>query len=161
MRAGLLALLLVIVGVAGAHAAEWGTLVPGSSTMDAVRARYGSPTKTEAQKVEGYDTATWIYEGTQAPPGLVRMAVDFGLLQAGGYRRELVRSFKLEPKRGIFDRRMVLAGWGRPDRSGVQNGVDMFVYADGLVVIFGKDGSQAESMVFTPPQPLDQAPPPR
>jgi hypothetical protein len=155
------ALVLALAAAGAARAAEWGTIEPATSTMESVRARYGGPTRTAVQKVEGYDTSTWIYEGAQAPAGLIRMVVEFGLLQAGGYRRELVRSFRLEPKRGIFDRRMVLTGWGAPDRAGVQNGVDTFVYAEGLVVIFAKDGVQAESMVFTPPQPLDPAPPSR
>jgi hypothetical protein len=158
-------LALVVVAVMAAAppalAAEWGTIVAGSSTMESVRAQYGGPTKTETQKVDAYDTASWIYEGAQAPRGLVRMTVDFGILQAGGYRRDVVRSFKLEPKPGVFTRGTVIAGWGRPDRAGKQGDNDVFVYTQGLVVIFGKDGRPAETLVFTPPQPVEPGKPPR
>lgn len=152
---------MLTVAVASAHASEWGTIVTGSSTMESVRAQYGGPTKTEAQKVDNYDTATWVYEGAQAPGGLVRLVVDFGILQAGGYRRDLVRSFKLEPKPGVFDRTTVLAGWGPPDRVGNQGDAEVFFYALGLVVIFDKEGWLAQTLVFTPPQPLEPAKPSR
>ena len=69
-----------------AAASEWGTIVPGTTTMEAVRAQYGGPTKTETQKTDNYDTASWMYEGVQAPVGLLRMVVDFGILRAAGYR---------------------------------------------------------------------------
>jgi hypothetical protein len=160
-RAGVVVAVALALAFAPAHAAEWGTIVPGSSTMETVRARYGGPTKSETQKVDSYDTASWVYEGPQAPVGMVRMVVEFGLLQSTGYRRDVVRSFKLEPKRGIFHRKLVLAGWGAPERVGKQAGVETFVYAEGLVVTFDKAGLQAESMLFTPPQPLEPGPPSR
>jgi hypothetical protein len=144
-----------------ARASEWGTIVPASTTMDAVRAQYGGPTRTETQKVESYDTSSWIYEGAQAPVGLVRMVVDFGILQAGGFQRDVVRSFKLEPKPGVFNRKIVLAGWGAPERVGKQGDTEVFVYAQGLVVIFDKDGLQAQTLMFTPPQPLEPGKPSR
>lgn len=147
--------------VAPARASEWGTIVAGSSTMESVRTQYGGPTRSENQKVDNYDTASWIYEGAQAPPGLIRMVVDFGILQAGGYRRNVVRSFKLEPKPGVFNRGTVIAGWGRPDRVGKQGDDEVFFYAEGLVVIFAKDGGPAQTLVFTPPQPLEPAKPSR
>ena len=153
--------LLLAIAATPARAAEWGAIVPASTTMEAVRAQYGGPTKTTTQKLDNYDTATWIYEAAQAPRGLVRMTVDFGILQTGGYRRDVVRSFKLEPKRGVFDRMMVLVGWGPPDRAGKQGDAEVFVYAEGLVILFDKDGKQAQSMVFTPPQPLEPATPSR
>jgi hypothetical protein len=156
-----LLVLLLALGATPARATEWNTIVPASSTVDGVRGQYGGPTKTEPQKVDNYDTMSWIYEGAQAPAGLKRMVVDFGLVQAGAFRRELVRSFKLEPKPGVFNREIVLTGWGPPDRVGKQGGVDVFVYANGLVVIFDKEGVQAETMVFTPPQPLDPEKPSR
>jgi hypothetical protein len=157
----LLGVLLAAAGAAPARASEWGGIVPASSTMESVRAQYGGPTRTQAQKLDNYDTATWIYDGAQAPRGLVRMTVDFGILQAGGYRRDVVRSLKLEPKPGVFDRRVVLAGWGPPDRAGQQGGAEVFVYAEGLVVLFDKEGREAQSMMFTPPQPLEPATPSR
>jgi hypothetical protein len=159
--------LLTVVGivlaaaVGPAAASEWGAIVPGTSTMESVRAQYGGPTKTTTQKVDNYDTATWVYEGAQAPRGLVRMTVDFGILQAAGYRGDVVRALKLEPKPGVFSKDVVLTGWGRPDRAGKQGGVDVFFYAEGLIVTFDKDGRQAQSMTFTPPQPLEPATPSR
>jgi len=156
-----LALLLVVALDGSAAAAEWGTIVPGTSSMDSVRAQYGGPTRTETQKLEGYDTTSWIYEGAQAPAGMSRMVVDFGLLQAGGYQRALVRSFRLEPHPGVFTRDTILTGWGAPTGFRKEGGTDSFYYADGLLVIFDKDAWSAVSMVFTPPQPTDQATPSR
>jgi hypothetical protein len=158
---GAVAAVVLALAFAPAQAAEWGTIVPGSSTMETVRARYGGPTKSEVQKLDNYDAASWIYEGPQAPVGMRRMVVDFGLLQSTGYRRDVVRSFKLEPKQGIFHRKIVLAAWGAPERVGKQGGIETFVYAQGLVVMFDKDGLQAESMLFTPPQPVEPGPPSR
>jgi hypothetical protein len=147
--------------VASAPASEWGTIIPGTSTMDAVRAQHGGPTKTETQKVDNYDTTSWLYEGAQAPVGLRRMVVDFGILQAGGYQRDVVRSFRIEPKPGVFHRRIVLAGWGAPERVGKQGDVEVFYYAEGLVVMFDKEGLQAQTLVFTPPQPIEPGKPSR
>jgi hypothetical protein len=158
---GLLTALLVVLVTTPATASEWGTIVPGSSTTDSVRGQFGGPTRTEIQKVDKYDTSTWIYEGAQAPAGLVRMTVEFGILQAAGYQPGVVRSFKLEPRPGAFDRGAVLAGWGTPDRVGKQNGTEVFVYGQGLIVIFDKSGRHAHTLVFTPPQPLEPARPSR
>ena len=152
---------LLAVPVTPAAASEWGTIVPGTTTMEAVRAQYGGPTKTETQKTENYDTASWVYEGPQAPVGLLRMVVDFGILRAGGYRRDVVRSFRIEPKPGVFNRKIVLAGWGPPDRVGRQADTEVFYYAEGLVVMFDKEGLQAQTLVFTPPQPTESGKPSR
>ena len=157
MRALVTAALMVLGACAPVAAAEWGTITPGASTMDTVRAQYGGPTRTETQKVEGYDTTSWVYEGAQAPTGMTRMVVDFGLLQAGGFQRSLVRAFRLEPHRGVFTRDTVLAGWGRPTGFGKEGDNNSFFYADGLLVIFDKDAWSAITMVFTPPQPTDAA----
>ena len=148
--------LLTLAGSAGG--AEWGTIVPATSTMETVRAHFGGPTRAETQKVESYDTTAWVYEGAEAPPGMSRMVVEFGLLQAGGFKRDLVRSFRLEPHPGVFTRDTILTGWGRPTGFSKEGGSDSFFYEDGLVVIFDKDGAwSAVSMVFTPPQPRDRA----
>lgn len=152
---------MLLLCPAGVPASEWGNIVPATSTMESVRAQYGGPTKTETQKTDNYDTASWIYEGAQAPPGLTRMVVDFGILQAGGYRRDVVRSLKLEPKHGIFHRRIVLLGWGNPERVGKQGDAEVFYYADGLIVIFDKEGFDAQVLVFTPPQPSEPGKPSR
>jgi len=158
----LLALIgLLAIPMAPAAASEWGTIVPGSTRVEAVRAQYGGPTKTETQKTDNYDTASWLYQGAQAPVGLLRMVVDFGILHAGGYRRDVVRSFRIEPKPGVFNRKIVLAGWGPPDRVGRQGDTEVFYYADGLIVMFDKEGLQAQTLVFTPPQPTEPAKPSR
>ena len=151
--------LLTLAGSAGG--AEWGTIAPATSTMETVRAQFGGPTRAENQKVESYDTTNWIYEGTQAPAGMSRMVVEFGLLQAGGFKRDVVRSFRLEPHPGVFTRDTILTGWGRPTGFSKEGGSDSFFYEDGLIVIFDKDAWSAVSMVFTPPQPGERAKPSR
>ena len=161
MRRLALALLAWLALAGAATAAEWGAIQPGSSTMDSVREQYGGPTRTETQKVDGYDTTTWIYEGAQAPTGLTRMAVDFGLLQAGGFQRATVRALRLEPHPGVFTRETVLTGWGRPTGVGKEGGADSFFYDDGLLVIFDKEAWSAVSMLFTLPQPSEPAKPSR
>ncbi|HUF93568.1 MAG TPA: hypothetical protein VMR23_14415 [Candidatus Limnocylindria bacterium] len=158
MRAAIVVVMLVCALAAPAAASEWGGLVPGATTMDEVRARYGGPTRTDAQKTDGYDTASWTYEGAQAPTGMKRMVVDFGLVDAGQFRRDVVRTFRLEPNLGAFDRRTILAGWGPPTRSGREADGDVFIYAEGLIVHFEKDNFRPRLMMFTPPQPLDPPP---
>jgi hypothetical protein len=135
-----------------AHAAEWGAIVPGETAQDVVRSRYGAPTRMASQKVEGYDSPQWVYEGAQAPRGFTRATFEFGLLTPKGYRPELVRTIRLEPRPGIFTRTTVLNGWGVPTRVGRDKEVDVFFYADGLLVYFNKEGWIAETMIFTPPQ---------
>jgi hypothetical protein len=141
----------------GAAAAEWGGIVPGMSTMETVRGRYGPPTRQATQKVEGYDTTQWVYEGAQAPVGFVRMTVDFGLLQDTRYRPDVVRAFTLEPKHNVFTRAAVLDGWGRPSGARRDGEIMSYFYDEGLIVYFDADGWAVRSMVFTPPQP--SAPP--
>jgi hypothetical protein len=81
------------------------------------------------------------------------MTVDFGLMTPKGYQAELVRTFKLEPRPGAFDRASVTTGWGTPDGVGRDGEIDFFFYKEGLFVYFDKDGQRVVSMVFTPPQP--------
>jgi hypothetical protein len=145
LLAGALGLLLA-AGIASA--AEWNSIRPGVSLQNDVRRQFGAPTKVSSQKVEGYDTTRWLYEGEQAPRGIVRVTVDFGLLTPAGYRAEMVRSMLLEPKPGVFTRTMVLGGWGRPDGMDKENGVDVFKYRTGLFVYFDKAGWIAERMYF-------------
>ncbi len=147
-------LLLVVLAMgAGSVAAEqWGGIEPGESTMTSVRALRGEPTRKATQKVDGYDTAEWIYEAAKAPAGLHRLTIDFGLMTPAGYRAELVRSLKLEPKPGIFDRDWIITGWGAPTGMGKDGDVEFSFYKEGLFVYFDKDGIRVVSMVFTPPQ---------
>ena len=152
MRLVVLALTLALTAGA-ATAAEWDTINPGSSTMDNVRAQFGRPTSTRMQKTEGYDTASWTYEGTQAPRGIHRIVVEFGLLGAQGFRSNVVRSMRVEPNPAVFNRIAVINAWGEPTVSVRENDADVFFYGDGLLIYFDKDGWNARLMVFTPPQP--------
>jgi hypothetical protein len=164
-RAASIALWMTVVGLAAsAQAAEWGGIAPATTTMEQVRKRYGGPTRTVMQKSEGYDTAQWVYDGAQAPAGTTRMTVDFGLLSGQTYRPDVVRSFKIEPRRGVFTRRMITTGWGEPNHVSPRGQMPpSFFYDSGLFVTFDKDGRIAETMLFTPPQILPPAakPPPR
>jgi hypothetical protein len=148
---GLVALLASSGGVA--IAAEWGTIAPGTTTLEAVRKRYGEPTRRSTQKVEGYDTTEWVYEGERAPRGIRRATVEFGLLTDSGFKPDIVRLLRLEPASGVFTRTTVLRGWGRPSRVGKEGDAPLFYYETGLIVLFDKDGWMARRMLFTPPQP--------
>lgn len=147
----------------GAVAAEqWGGIEPSQSTVAVVKGLHGSPTRTARQKVDGYDTEEWIYEDAKAPGGIRRMTVDFGLMTPRGYRADLVRSLKIEPKPGAFDKHSVTTGWGPPAGVGKDGEVEFFFYKEGLFVYFMPDGLGVTSMVFTPPQlPPGQAAPRR
>ena len=148
-----LALALVAGLPAAAGAADWGGISPGTSTLENVRERYGAPSRDTRQKLEGYDTVQWVYEGARAPAGMKRMIVDFGLLAPGGYRANLVRSFTLEPKPRVFDYVMVVRGWGVPDGVAEREGRKVYFYQRGLLVYFDQSGDDTASMVFSPPQP--------
>ena len=144
--------LATVPGPAGA--AGWGSINPGTSTVEDVRSRYGQPSRESQKKVEGYDTAEWVYEGARAPHGMVRMAVEFGLLTPQGYKGNVVRVMRLEPKPGIFARDLVVDGWGVPERMAEQGDRDVFLYESGLIVTFDQAGLSAVSMVFMLPQKL-------
>ncbi len=103
-----------------------------------------------------------MYEGAQAPTGINKMIVDFGLLMPSGYRKEVVRTFRLEPKHDIFNRKLIVDGWGAPSRIGKEGDLEFFLYEEGLLVYFGADTQTVVAMIFTPPQPLPPAtaPPP-
>ena len=160
MRA-LRALALVILLATPVAASEWGQIKPGETLLAAIRARYGAPTKETSQKIEGYDAVQWVYEGARAPAGIMRMTVDFGLLTPAGYRKDVVRTFKLEPKPEIFNRKLIIDGWGSPTRAGKEGDLEFFLYQEGLLVYFEKDGEGAIALIFTPPQPPPPAQAPR
>lgn len=161
-RAVVAALTLTLAAAAAGAAAEWGGIVPGTTTMEAVRSRWGPPTRQSTQNVEGYETTRWVYEGGQAPAGFTRMTVDFGLLQPSGYRGDVVRAFTLEPTRNVFTREAVLDGWGRPSGARRDGEILSYFYEEGLIVYFEPDGWTVRSMVFTLPQPAPPgAAPPR
>jgi hypothetical protein len=148
----LLALLLVLAAPAGA--AEWAAIDPGRSTTEDVRARFGPATRTAVEKLEGHDAAQWVYEGAQAPPGTRRVVVEFGLVVNGAYRKEVVRALRLEPQPGVWTRRVILNGWGQPAHVAKEGDGDVFVYPQGLLVYFDKEGWDPRLVLFTPPQPV-------
>ena len=133
-------------------AAEWGGITPGVSTLESVRERFGKPSSEAWQKVEGYDTLQWVYEGARAPTGVKRLTVEFGILTSGSFRPNVVRYFILEPKPRVFEKRVVLNGWGLPDGIGEKDGRKVFLYEQGLVVTLDDSGEDTVSMVFSVPQ---------
>ncbi len=145
---------LALCGSGQAWASDWGGIEPGVTTAEQVRERYGAPSKETKGKVDNYDTVTLIYEGTRAPSGINKLTVELGLLTKDGYKPNLVRVFRLEPKPSIFPLRTVMDGWGMPSAAGDGGGRPTFFYEDGLVVIFDPQGIYAENMSFTMPQPL-------
>ena len=153
-RAALVLLLLLALPAA---AADWGQIIPGETTQEGVRSRYGAPGKQSTQKIEGYDSEQWVYEGARAPAGIMKMTIDFGLLSPSGYKRDVVRTFRLEPKRDIFNRKLVLEGWGLPGRLGKEGNLEFFLYKEGLLVYFEAGGEHVIALIFTPPQPLPPA----
>jgi hypothetical protein len=159
MRAIVLGLALVIIASGSVSAAEWDGVRPGLSTQDTVRAHFGSPTKQLSQKVDGYDSVVWVYEGDQAPRGMVRVTLGFGLLTPAGYRADIARVMRLEPRPGVFTRNNVVTGWGPPQQTGNEKGADVFFYEAGLMVFFDKDAGSAKTMIFTPPQQPAVRPP--
>ena len=157
MRCVVWALGLVVLLAAPTAAADWGQTKPAVTTQADVRARYGAPTRETAQKIEGYDSLQWAYEGSQAPAGIAKMIVDFGLLTPSGYKKEVVRTFRLEPKHDIFNRKLVVDGWGPPSRVGKEGDLEFFLYEEGLLVYFGPDEKDVTVMIFTRPQKLPPA----
>ena len=158
----IIGVLAVVLGLALAApgsvwASNWGGIEPGVTTQEQLRERYGAPSKETKQKVEGYDTTTWVYEGNKAPVGMIRMTIDLGLLKPDGFKPDLVRVFALEPKPTIFPLQAVLDGWGMPMAAGAQDGFPTMVFEEGLIVVFEKQGQWADSMTFTVPQSF-QAP---
>jgi len=149
------AVLVVLLLAPPVPAAEWGLIRPGVSTTKTVRERYGAPSRIEHLKLDKYDTESWIYEGEQAPAGIVRMTVDFGLVHDNKYRADVVRVLQLEPHGSTFNRGVVGNGWGFPDGAGKNGDEEFFVYKDGLLVYFAPDGWNVRMMVFTLPQPRD------
>lgn len=153
MARWLAALVVLLASPGTPGASDWGGIFPGVTTTDQVRGRYGQPSRLSQPKVDGYDTQQWVYEGNRAPAGLIRMTVDFGILEPGGYRPAVVRLLKLEPKPAIFGRQTVMQGWGLPDAVGQEGDLTTFFYQDGLFVVFAKDEGPATVMIFSPPQP--------
>jgi len=146
---------VVALGLAGtAQASEWGGIAPGVTTLEQVRERYGAPSKESKAKLENYDTTTLTYEGSKAPAGMNRLVVEVGWLAQDGFKANVVRVFRLEPRPLIFPIQAIMDGWGIPSAAGESGGRPTFFYEEGLVVIFDPQGVNAENMSFTLPQPL-------
>jgi len=159
MRAGLAAIVAVVLlaGALPATGAEWGNIRPGISTTANVRELYGAPTKTSKEKVDKFDTETWIYDEPKAPAGLKRLTVEYGLMISDKYQPDVVRAFRVEPQPGGFTRRIIILGWGQPDRAGRDGDTDVFVYYEGMIVYFDESGQDAKLVLFTVAQPRDPA----
>src|SRR5438105_13619596 len=135
MRA-FVAILALLVLTTAASAAEWDTIRPGESTQAAVREQFGQPTRVTSRKVDGYDSAQWLYEGAQSPRGLAKLTIDFGLLTPQGYKPQIVRVMELLPKPGVFTRQTVTLGWGVPQGIKTEDGIESVFYQTGLIVRF-------------------------
>lgn len=154
---------LLLAGAALARPAAgagWNGVEPGVTNAETVRARFGPPSKETKQKVDAHDTLEWTYEGASAPTGFHRMVVEFGILLPSGYSPVTVRVLRLDPKRFIFTKDSIVAGWGEPDRAATQNDRDVFFYYSGLLVTFDEQGVMATNMFFTVKQPEPAAPAP-
>jgi hypothetical protein len=156
IRVIVVALALALAAPAAAWAASWGGIIPGETTLEQVTERYGAPSSQTKQKVDNYDTTTWIYEGNKVPEGIIKMIVDFGILRPDGFKPNLVRVFTIEPRPTIFAVQTIVDGWGVPAAAGDSNGYPTMVYEEGLVVVFDKETLWAQTLTFTVPQPLPQ-----
>jgi hypothetical protein len=151
--------LAVIVGLLAAAgdlgAASWGGVTPGETTQAGVQTLYGRPSRERSLVEEGRTVAEWTYAGPQAPHGLERMVVSFGLLVGGRFVPDMVRSVALHPKAHVFSLRSISNGWGKPDAVGTEeaSGRPSFHYNTlGLLIILDRTGQWAEFMLFAPRQ---------
>lgn len=147
-----IALTCVALTATVCHAADWGGVVPGTSSKDDVRKLFGEPTRATNKTLDNYNVTDWLYEGPRAPGGIVRMVVEFGLLAGPGFQPDVVRTLRLEPKPGLFNRRSIISGWGLPYAAGREADTPEFYYEEGLLVLFDKAGWNVERLLFTLPQ---------
>jgi hypothetical protein len=64
--------------------------------------------------------------------------VDFGILTPAGFQKDVVRTFRLEPKPEIFNRKLILDGWGPPSRIGKEGDSEFFLYEEACSSISGR-----------------------
>lgn len=135
-------------------AADWGGITPGKSTQEDVRRLFGPPTQARTRTEDSHQTQEWTYEGAQAPPGLIKLEVKFGLLAPEGFKPTVVRALVLYPKENLFPLATIQTGWGRPSRQGThqESGRPVIEYDEGLVIFLDKEGRWAEEMYFVIPQ---------
>jgi hypothetical protein len=152
---GLAAILGLLAAAGDLGAESWGGLTPGETTQAGVQALYGKPSRERSLVEEGRTVAEWTYAGPQAPRGLERMVVSFGLLAGGRFVPDMVRSVALHPKPHVFSLRAITNGWGRPDAIGTEeaSGRSSFHYNTlGLIIILDRTGQWAEFLLFGPRQ---------
>src|SRR5262245_37104735 len=156
---GLFLALLIVGWPTPVPAEEWGGIEPGVSILDDVRSRYGAPTKETHAKAECYDTVQWVYDGAQAPGGIQRMTIEYGLLTPQGYKPTVVRVIRLEPKAIALGQSRVGQGSGATDHLITQNDQETYFYKSGRIVTCNTEDTEAVILNFMPPQP-DQPPAP-
>ena len=149
----LVAMLLAVAGDVGAE--SWGGLTPGETKREGVEALYGRPSRERSIVDEGRTAAEWTYADERVPRGLERMVVSFGLMVAGRFVPDVVRSVTLYPKPRVFELRVISSGWGPPDAIGTEEatGRPTFYYRSrGIFIILDKTGAWAEFLLFGPRQ---------
>ena len=146
----------VLAGTGDLGAESWGGLTPGETVRAGVEALYGRPSRERSLIEEGRTVAEWTFTGAQAPRGLERMVISFGLMAGGVFVPDVVRAVTLYPKPHVFALRVILGGWGSPDAIGTEeaSGRPTFHYRSrGLLIILDKTGSWAELLLFGPRLP--------
>lgn len=156
-RLAALSICLVVAGLtAPADAESWGGITPGETTRREVEARYGRPSRERTVTEEGRTAAEWTYAGVQAPRGLDRMIVSFGLLRPPGFAPDVVRGLTLHPKPRVFTLQAITNGWGVPEAVGTEQatGRSALRYdAKGLLIVLDRTGQWAEVLVLAPERP--------
>ena len=131
-------------GPAGA-AEDWGGIEPGVTTDRAGARALRRAEQGDAREGRGLrHRSSGSTRARRRRAASAGMTVDFGLLTPQGYKPDVVRVFRLEPKPTIFGKNTVIEGWGVPDahrRAG--RAATTFFYKVGLVVIFDKEGTDA------------------
>ena len=153
---GLALAAVLLAGTRDLGAESWGGLTPGETVRAGVEALYGRPSRERSLIEEGRTVAEWTFTGAQAPRGLERMVISFGLMAGGGFVPDVVRAVTLYPKPHVFALRVILGGWGSPDAIGTEeaSGRPTFHYRSrGLLIILDKTGSWAELLLFGPRLP--------
>jgi hypothetical protein len=156
LAAGLAALGLAAGVASPARAASWGGITPGETTRTELLAHYGPPTQERSVVEEGHTVPELTYAGSQAPPGLVRMVVSFGLIRSGQLDPDLVRALTIYPEARVFTAAQIAIGWGTPEAIGADEQTKRSVIryeSKGLFVVMDPTGSWAEMMLFAPVPP--------
>jgi len=105
-------------------AAEWGLITRARDDRGGARAVTGN----RRHRI-GTTTLQWVYEGAQAPVGTYRMTW-FGLLTADGYKKDVVRDFRLDTKPARSTRSSSSTAGAPPVLD-----FEIFLYRTGLLVL--------------------------